>query len=56
MADKEAVVFVIDVGRSTGEKHHGRDVSDLDWSMQYVWDKITTMVIPFSGGEALDFS
>lgn len=44
MADKEATVYVVDVGASMGKKHHGRDETDLDWSMQYVWDKITTTV------------
>ncbi|KAI5295805.1 ATP-dependent DNA helicase II subunit 2 [Ascosphaera acerosa] len=41
MADKEATVYILDLGRSMGEKRHGRDVSDLDYAMQYVWDKIT---------------
>ncbi|KAL1600570.1 ATP-dependent DNA helicase yku80 [Paraconiothyrium brasiliense] len=27
-----------------GRKRHGRKVSDLDWAMEYVWDKITTTV------------
>ena len=44
MADKEATVYVIDVGKSMNEKRHGRDKTDLDWSMQYVWDKIATTV------------
>lgn len=44
MAEKEATVFIVDVGRPMGEKHHGRSTSDLEWSMQYVWDKITTAV------------
>jgi len=45
MADKEATVFVIDLGASMGKKHNGRDVTDLEWAMKYVWDKIATMVI-----------
>ncbi|KAI9679822.1 MAG: ATP-dependent DNA helicase II subunit 2 [Caeruleum heppii] len=44
MADKEATVFIVDVGKSMGEKHHGRERSDLDWAMEYVWDKITSTV------------
>ena len=44
MAEKEATVFIVDVGRPMGEKHQGRSTTDLDWSMQYVWDKITTAV------------
>lgn len=45
MADKEATVYIIDVGRSMGEKHNGRKESDLDWAMHYVWDKITSTVL-----------
>ena len=44
MADKECTIYIVDVGQSTGEKRHGREISDLDWSMQYVWDKIATAV------------
>ncbi|KAF2744802.1 ATP-dependent DNA helicase-like protein II [Sporormia fimetaria CBS 119925] len=44
MAQKEATVYVLDLGRSMGEKRHGRDKTNLEWAMQYVWDKITTTV------------
>lgn len=44
MAEKEATVYIVDVGKSMGERHHGRSVTDLEWAMQYVWDKITTTV------------
>ncbi|OTA91557.1 hypothetical protein M434DRAFT_76053 [Hypoxylon sp. CO27-5] len=44
MADKEATVYIIDLGSSMGDCHNGRTESDLDWSMRYVWDKITTTV------------
>ncbi|THC91308.1 hypothetical protein EYZ11_009232 [Aspergillus tanneri] len=44
MADKEATVYIVDVGRSMGEKRHGRSVTDLEWGMQYVWDRITSTV------------
>lgn len=44
MADKEATVYIVDVGKSMGGKRHGRAVSDLDWAMTYVWDKITSTV------------
>jgi ATP-dependent DNA helicase 2 subunit 2 len=44
MADKEATVFIIDLGSSMAQSHSGRSTSDLDWSMQYVWDKITDIV------------
>jgi ATP-dependent DNA helicase 2 subunit 2 len=44
MADKEATVFVIDMGASMGRHNQGRELNDLEWSMQYVWDKITAKV------------
>lgn len=42
MAEKEATVYIVDVGASMGEYRHGRDQSDLDFAMTYVWDKITS--------------
>ncbi len=44
MTDKEAVVYVVDVGASMGGRKHGRQQSDLDWAMTYAWDKITAAV------------
>lgn len=44
MAEKEATVYIVDMGRSMGEQHHGRAVTDLEWAMQYVWDRITATV------------
>lgn len=44
MADKEATVYIVDVGKSMGEHHHGRSVTDLEWGMQYIWDRITATV------------
>ncbi|KAL8946228.1 MAG: hypothetical protein Q9222_007348 [Ikaeria aurantiellina] len=44
MAEKEATVYIVDVGASMGEKHHGRGETDLDFAMTYVWDKITSTV------------
>lgn len=44
MANKEATIYVVDVGKSMGQKQHGRDQTNLEWSMLYVWDKITTTV------------
>ncbi|KAK4224152.1 ATP-dependent DNA helicase [Podospora fimiseda] len=44
MADKEATVYVVDLGASMGDCHNGRDESDLDFGMRYVWDKISTTV------------
>jgi ATP-dependent DNA helicase 2 subunit 2 len=45
MADKEATVFVIDVGASMGKCEQGREMTNLEWSMQFVWDKITAKVL-----------
>lgn len=42
MAPKEATIYIIDVGKSTGECHNGRSQSDLDYGMNYIWDKLTT--------------
>ncbi|KLJ05752.1 ATP-dependent DNA helicase II subunit 2 [Blastomyces silverae] len=44
MADKEATVYIVDVGKNMGECHNGRSISNLEWSMRYIWDKITTTV------------
>lgn len=44
MAEKEATVYIVDVGKSMGERHHGCHVTDLEWAMGYVWDRITTTV------------
>lgn len=44
MAEKEATVYIVDVGKSMGERHHERSVTDLEWAMQYIWDKITATV------------
>ena len=44
MAQKEATVYILDLGRSMGEKDHGRSKTNLEWAMDYVWDKITTTV------------
>lgn len=44
MAEKEATVYIVDVGKSMGEKRNGRSVTDLEWAMQYVWDRITATV------------
>lgn len=44
MADKEATVYIIDVGRSMGKKHNNRDQTDLEWALLYIWDKITSIM------------
>jgi ATP-dependent DNA helicase 2 subunit 2 len=41
MADKQATVYIVDVGLSTGDCHNGRVESDLNYGMRYVWAKIT---------------
>lgn len=41
MSDKEATVYVVDVGKSLGDCHNGRVETDLEYGMRYVWDKIT---------------
>lgn len=42
MADKEAFVYIVDVGSTMSNCNNGRTESDLDFSMRYVWDKIAT--------------
>ncbi|KAL9129992.1 MAG: hypothetical protein Q9217_001714 [Psora testacea] len=44
MADKEATIYIIDLGKSMGERHGGRKETDLDWAMTYVWEKITSTI------------
>lgn len=44
MADKEATVFILDLGASMRNSNSGRSESDLDFSMRYVWDKLTDIV------------
>lgn len=44
MAEKEATVYIVDVGKSMGERRQGRSMTDLDWAMRYVWDRITATV------------
>ena len=49
--EKEATIYVVDLARSMGQKRSGRSQSDLDWALQYVWDKITNTV--FTGRKTL---
>ena len=44
MANKEATVYIVDVGSSMGERNCGRQETNLDFALEYVWDKITTTV------------
>lgn len=54
MATKEATVYILDLGETMAEKRYGRTQSDLDWSMEYVWDKIlTTVCFLISGKDSL---
>lgn len=43
MADKEASVYIVDLGSTMADCNNGRTESDLDWSMRYVWDKIASI-------------
>lgn len=45
MAGKEATVFIIDQGVSMGMKNNGRDESDLNFAMRYVYDKLASIMI-----------
>ncbi|KIX95137.1 uncharacterized protein Z520_09053 [Fonsecaea multimorphosa CBS 102226] len=49
--EKEATIYIIDLARSMGRKHNGRDQSDLEWALQWVYDKITNIV--FTGRKTL---
>lgn len=42
MGDKEASIYIVDVGPSMANCNSGRSESDLDWSLRYIWDRITT--------------
>lgn len=44
MAGKEATVYIVDCGRTMGESSHGRKESNLDWALEYVWDRITSTI------------
>lgn len=44
MADKEATVYIVDMGASMRKHRNGREESDLDFAMHYVWDKISTTI------------
>jgi ATP-dependent DNA helicase 2 subunit 2 len=51
MAGKEATVYILDLGNSMSEKRYGRNQTDLDWALEYVWDKITNTVSRRSFGD-----
>ena len=44
MAEKEAIVLIVDLGSTMANCNNGRTESDLDWSMRFVWDKISHIV------------
>ena len=44
MAGKEATIYIVDCGSTMGETSLSRTQSNLDWALEYVWDKITTTV------------
>jgi ATP-dependent DNA helicase 2 subunit 2 len=43
-AGKQAHVYIVDQGSTTGECHSGRVESDLDWSLQYVYERLGTVL------------
>jgi ATP-dependent DNA helicase 2 subunit 2 len=45
MAGKEATIFIVDQGASMSRKSNGRDESDLNFAMRYVWDSLATVMI-----------
>ncbi|OQN97542.1 hypothetical protein B0A48_16696 [Cryoendolithus antarcticus] len=44
MAQKEATVYIVDIGSTMGERSHGRKETNLDFALEYVWDKIMSTV------------
>ena len=44
MADKEATIYIVDVGSSMGAKRNGREQSDLSFAMNYIWEKLSSTV------------
>lgn len=44
MAQKEATVYIVDLGKTMGERSHGRGQTNLDWALEYFWDKVTATI------------
>ncbi|KAK6511954.1 ATP-dependent DNA helicase II subunit 2 [Arthrobotrys musiformis] len=44
MADKQATVYVVDLGASMDALNTGRSETDLEYTLRYLWDRITTTV------------
>jgi ATP-dependent DNA helicase 2 subunit 2 len=44
MADKEVNLFIVDLGQSMGERHNGRNETDLEYCLPIFWDRIGQIV------------
>lgn len=44
MTSKEATVYIVDCGSTMGERGNGREETNLDWALRYIYDRITTAV------------
>lgn len=44
MSQKEATIYIVDCGRSMARRDHGRQQTNIEWSLEYVWDKLTATV------------
>ncbi|KAF3158063.1 ATP-dependent DNA helicase II subunit 2 [Orbilia oligospora] len=44
MADKQATVYIVDLGASMGAHNAGRTETDLEYALKYLWDRIATTV------------
>ncbi|KAK6529171.1 ATP-dependent DNA helicase II subunit 2 [Arthrobotrys megalospora] len=44
MADKQATVYIVDLGSSMGTHNADRSETDLEYVLKYLWDRITTTV------------
>jgi ATP-dependent DNA helicase 2 subunit 2 len=44
MAAKEATVYIVDCGATMAERSHGRKQTNLEYALEYVWDRITATV------------
>ncbi|KAG4306170.1 hypothetical protein PORY_000158 [Pneumocystis oryctolagi] len=45
MSNKEVTVFVIDLGSQMGDCQENRKKNDLEWALDYVWNKISSKVL-----------
>ncbi|TKA65641.1 hypothetical protein B0A55_10280 [Friedmanniomyces simplex] len=44
MVSKEATVYIVDCGSTMGERSHGRKQTNLDFTLEYIWDRITATI------------